>query len=260
MPRSASLLRPLFVAGCVVLALYEVWAVFIRETPAVAIEGARPAFANEFGQGARVSQAFQMMGDGLTAFDVRFSTDRPVTMIVQCELSRFDMPDAAPERSWATTIKRVSGVEWRRIEFPPIQASNNHPYTLRLQLISSVADDGTSPLSIHDSPSGERPAGERPRVALVASKDNVVAGGALRIADRRQVGSLSLRAFTSVRTAYGLFRTDVAPHLPGALSNAPVDLIIALAYQWALLTVVYALLAGHFASFTPAPSRHPQGL
>ena len=64
------------------------------------------------------------------------------------------------------------------------------------------------------------------------------------IDDRRQIGSLSLRAFSHWRTAFERFRVDVAPKLPRALQSAVVDIALVAAYQMALLTVLYALLVG----------------
>ena len=247
MRRSDRPVRALIAGACLIFGLWEIWAVFIRETPALTIEGAHPWFANEFGEGAQVSETFEMSGNGLTAVDVRFSTDRPVTLIVRCELSQLYTTD--PGRTWFATIKRVSGVEWRRIQFPPIEWSNANVYTLGLQLIAAVPIDAAAPQATHD-----RPSDKRPRVALVISKDNVLGGGLLFIADSRRIGSLSLRAFTRQRTAYGRFRVDVTPKLPPALRHAAVDVLLAIAYQWALLTVIYSLVVGQRGGSAPAAS------
>lgn len=243
MARRQRLYRRVFVGACLVLAVYESWWVFVRETPAVTIQGYHPRAADEFGQSARVSQAFRMTANGLSAVEVQFSTSEPLTLLVRCTLSEISPPGSRdePREAIATssrfvTIKRVSGVEWRRISFPGVEASDKRWYVLRLELIGAVrADDASQPLHAPASDS-------RPRVALVVSNDNVFGGGALWISDRRQLGSLSLRAFTHRRTAYERFRADVTPALAPILRNAAVDLVIFVTYQWALLTVLYVLL------------------
>ena len=242
MSRNVRLFRLLFVLGCGILAVCETWAIFFRETPAVVIEGHHLRLADEFWKGRPVSQTFQMFGNGLTAVAVQFSSDRPAAVLVQCELSQIypsPLRDTAPTRMWSSTRTRASVAEWRRIEFPPIDASNGRVYVLRLQLIAATPIDGPVPQPIreHAPESG-------PRVALVVSKDNVLGGGQLRIGDQRQVGSLSLRAFTRARTAYERFRADVAPALPPVMRDARVAVGLAMVYQWALLTVVFALLTG----------------
>lgn len=238
------------------------WAIFVRETAAVVIEGHHPRFADEFGQGARVSQAFRMVGNGLTAFDVRFSTDRLLTLLIRCELAQIAIPESREEpreavvHTWFVTIKRVSGVEWRRITFPPEEHSHARVYVVRLQLINAApVEDGTAAQVRH-----EPPPDRRPRVALVVSKDNVLGGGTLWIADRRQVGSLSLRVLTHARTAYEQFRAVVTPALPSALRSMGLVVIVAIVYQGALLTVVYALLIGGFTSSTRRASSAGAGV
>lgn len=234
--------RLLFVAAAVVLAAYEAWSVFVRETPAVTIEGFHRKAADEFGEGVQVSQAFRMTANGLDAVDVQFSTDQPLTLMVRCDLAEISEPRNESERLSSTqfiTFKQVSGVEWRRISFPTVEeTSDKRWYLLRLNLISAVAPGGSAARPA--SPS----AVEKPRVGPIISTDNVFGGGSMWIADRRQLGSLSLRAFTRRRTAYARFRADVVPTLPRALQNPVVHLGLAGGYQAAMLAVVYALLFG----------------
>ena len=54
----------LFAAATVLVAGFETWSVFGRETAAVTIQGYHRKTADEFGSGTRVSQAFRMTGGG----------------------------------------------------------------------------------------------------------------------------------------------------------------------------------------------------
>jgi hypothetical protein len=236
--------RLCFVAACLLLVTYETWAFFVGETPALTIQGYHLKSADDFGQGAGVSQLFAMNGDGLSAMAVQFSTDRPLTLLLRCELAEIAPPGSPGESPYAfgstslfVTIKNVSGVEWRRIRFPTVEASNKRWYVLRLALVKAVPADAIA----DTTPATPDPL---PRVGLMVSRENVFGGGALWISDRRQLGSLSIRAFTQRRTAYARFRADLTPVLPPLLRNAGIQLALFVGYQAALLIVVYVLLAG----------------
>ena len=204
------------------------------------IQGYHRKSADEFGQGVSVVQAFA--ASGFAAVDVQFSTDRPLNLLLRCELMPVDEPNDAKRGRQAAphfvTLKRVSGVEWRRLSFAGEEESSRRWYLLRLDLIRAVPA-GDDVRSVPDTTSDDR----RDRVGVIVSRDNVFGGGALWIGDHRQIGSLSLRAF-SRRTAFERFRADVAPTLPPALRSASIEAAIAVAYLCALATVVYALLIG----------------
>ena len=234
-------LRVFLLAAAISLGAYQIWRAFVRETPAVTIQGYHRKSADEFGRGAVISQAFNMVASGFATADVQFSTDRPLNLLLRCDLTPIDEPNAertTPPVPQFVTIKRVSGVEWRRLSFPGEDASGPRWYLLRLQLIGATPADDTSPVPV-------KPLADRTdRVGVIVSIDNVFGGGAMWIDDRRQIGSLSIRAFSRWRTAFERFRVDVAPSLPRALQSAVVEVAIAAAYQLALLTVLYALLVG----------------
>ena len=233
-------LRVVLLATAVVLGAYQMWAAFLHETPAVSIQGYHRKSADEFGRGAIITQAFQMEASGFVAADVQFSTDRPLNLLLRCDLRPIDDPTAertAPAVTQFVTIKRVSGAEWRRLSFPGEEDAGLRWYLLRLELIGAAPADG-GPLPVTSS------AGGRDRVGVIVSTDNVYGGGAMWIDDRRQIGSLSLRAFSRWRTAFERFRVDVAPKLPRGLQSVSVEIALAAAYQLALLIVLYALLVG----------------
>jgi hypothetical protein len=234
-------LRLVLLAAAIVLGAYQFWAAFFHETPAVSIQGYHRKSADEFGRGAIIAQAFHMEASGFAAADVQFSTDRPLNLLLRCDLTPIDEPNAertAPAVTQFVTIKRVSGVEWRRLSFPREEGSSLRWYLLRLELIGAAPAGDDSPLPV--KPSAER----RDRVGVIVSIDNVFGGGALWVDDRRQIGSLSIRAFSRWRTAFDRFRIDVAPKLPRALQSVVVEVALVAAYQLALLTVLYALLVG----------------
>jgi hypothetical protein len=238
-------LRLVLTAAAIVLGAYQIGAAFFRETPAVAIQGFHRKSADEFGRGVAISQAFEFQASGFAAVEVQFSTDRPLNLLLRAELTPIDEPNAArsaPAVSQFVTIKRVSGVEWRRIAFPSEETAGMRWYLLRLELIGAAPADDPSPMPLK-SPA-DRPDLLSGRVGVIVSIDNVYGGGAMWIDDRRQIGSLSLRAFSHWRTAFERFRVDVAPKLPRALQSVAVEIAIAAAYQLALLTVLYALLVG----------------
>src|SRR5262245_11693724 len=90
---SARRYRLLFVGAALILGMYEIWSVFLGETAAVSIQGYHLKAADEFGEGVQVSQAFHMnANDGLSAIDVQFSTDQPLTLLVRYEVSEIRSP------------------------------------------------------------------------------------------------------------------------------------------------------------------------
>jgi hypothetical protein len=242
--------------ACLGMFAYDAWTLFVRTTPAVAIAGQHRRLIAEFGAGVPVVQAFQMLGNGLNAVDVQFSAETPTTLLVRCELSQIEPrnPLESPtpyaestitrySDSWVATIKRVSGVEWRTITFPAVDSSDRRIYALRLQLAGAASEDDVAAARLRGFPRGGAPG-----VALVASRENVLGGGALWISDRRQIGSLSMRAFALERTGYGLMRAQILPGLPPPLSNPAVAIALVAAYQVALLIVVFTLVAGRVST------------
>jgi len=243
--------------GCLVLWAVEAWYVFVRETPAVSIEGQNRRVVDEFGRGEPVLQSLNAR-NGLTAFEIRVSAAAPTTLFVACEL--LDVHQGAPgdpptqfgdetriinRAAWMVTLGRVSGIEWRRIAIPKFDEPADAAYVIRLRLIDAIPAADTAP---RPHAAGLFPDGF-PGVALIASKDNVLGGGAMWIAERRQIGSVSLHVFTDQQTAYARFRAQIAPKLPRPLGHPVVVAAIVALYQGALATVAYGLLA----SRTPAP-------
>jgi hypothetical protein len=89
--------RLLFLGAALVLGSYEIWSVFVGETPAVSIKGYHLKAADEFGEGVQVSQVFEMAANGLSAIDVQFSTDQPLTLLIRYEVSEIRRPGTFEE-------------------------------------------------------------------------------------------------------------------------------------------------------------------
>jgi hypothetical protein len=244
-------MRVVFLWACVLLAAFEVWAVFVRRAPAVAIEGQHPRVVQLTANGPAVLQMFEMTAGGITAIDLRVSTDQPATVLLRCRLSDvtettpgIEEPmllrhrSAAPTQvttSWFVTMKHVSGTEWRRVAVPDGRAFVPGIYELWLQLVDVHVDRrDRNPAS----------AGSPVRAGLVASVDNVLGGGSLWIGDQRQLGSLSIRVYSQARNAFAQFRADTASDLSGVLASAAVMIGIAVVYQASLVAVVYMLTIG----------------
>ena len=177
---------------------------FFHEDVSFQIRDARPIVIYEFGYGAPVSAAFLMKGNGLHAIDVQLSADRMVTLEVICELRRTDFATPALPRApiykWTTTIDRVSHTEWRRIEFPRLEKSDNQAYWFRVQLLNA---------------SKER---SRPRIGISASEDNPARGGILWIGDTRHTGSLYMKAHGGGETRYERLGLKLDGRIPPSVS------------------------------------------
>jgi hypothetical protein len=239
--------RLLFACICAALFGYEVYRFYdttVSHAPTVLIQGEQPIPMPEFGDGAELTQAFGMTGDGLKGVSVQLFSDQPTTLDVLCELQqRFeDMPAAYAEiYRWTTTLRDVSGTQWRRFDFPPLAASAGRFYAFRIRVLDSEPHR-----------KGAAAAG-RPHVAIAAFSDNVRRGGILWVDGARQTGSLYFQAHGDGETAFARFRLNVEPQLPWPLRNQAIQLVLVLILHWALLTSCHAML---FVD----PERHEWGI
>ena len=231
--------RVLFLCICAALVGYEGYRFYgttASDAPTVLIQGEQPILMPQFGDGAQLTQAFGMTADGLRAVSVQLTSDRHATLQVSCELQQTfeDMPGKFAEiYSWTTTLRDVSGTQWRRFDFPPVAASAGRFYAFRIRVLESEPLQGKGTAL---------PAAERPHVAIAGFSDNVRRGGILWVADARQVGSLYFQAHGNGETAYERFRMNVEPRLPRPLRNQATQLVLVLILHWALLTTCHAML------------------
>ena len=229
---------------CTMLVGYEAYRFYdttALHTPSVMIEGEEPIQIAAFGDGAQVTQAFGMTADGLRGVSVRLSSDRPATLEVLCELQRRfeDMPGAYAEiYRWTTILQDVSGTQWRRFDFPPLDGSAGRFYAFSIRILE--------PDSKPAQGAGDRAVKvvERPHVTLTGFADNVRGGGVLWLAGTRQVGSLFFQAHGDGETAYARFRLRIEPRLPWPLRNLAVQIMLMLMLNWALLMSCHAMLFG----------------
>jgi hypothetical protein len=233
-----------FACASMVLLGYEarlLHQVLTLRTPTRDIHGDQPIVVNEFGDGVLVSQLFRMNVDGLSAISVQLASDRPAAVRVFCQLQQAydESPDKYTDlRTWTQKLARVSDLDWYRLEFPPVPESHGRLYVLRLQLFD-VRDAAVPP-----RPKSVSSSTGAPHIVIAASADNVREGGVLWIGEARQVGSLFLRGHVDGETAYARFQQTLAPKLPRPFRSWRIQASIVIAYHWALLTFLYAMLLG----------------
>ena len=217
--------RTLLLALAVALLCLEGYIVFVDRDGVFAIEGGDVDEIAEFGNGAVVSQAFLMRGDGLHSVRVLLNTDVPATVRIQWVLW-----NGIPEEP-AQLTRAFDGVEaftvtpgrtWHSLRFLRHGSSNDRWFTIELRLLDVAAASGSL----------------RPHVSLVASRDNLRRGGALWVNEVRKPGSLFLRAAFTGRTLYRRFLIEAVPQLPDFFKIAFV--------QW----TVFGLLHCAFLVFT----------
>ena len=208
-----------FLAACAPLIGYETYLMFFKPM-VLRIEGEKPVALEAFGQGATVTHAFLMNGDGLRAVDVRIASDQSASVHVFCKLMRlYDTAagaDANPNLytqiyAWSGAFSLRAGDQWHRIEFPSVGASNDRWYAFQIRVIDVVPKRGWS---------HRRDA--EPAVSIIASEDNPRRGGKLWIGDVRQPGALFIRA--SGGTTYQRYRAGAAPGLPAVLWRRSIAL------------------------------------
>lgn len=224
-----------FAAVCTVALACEIYLVFISRQGTFRIEGKNAFDITGFGAGAVVSHAFVMRGDGLTAVAVQIGSDSRAQVDVQWTLWR-GMADQPAEMSRAfeggEVITLRPGHQWVTFEFTRDASSRDRWYTIELRSravarLGATLDEGT---------------GAPPTVSLVASHDNPERGGVLWVDGKRQPGSLFMRAERQGRTLYRRFVMEVEPNLPPVLRIRAVQWLGVIAFHWAFLVFVWAVL------------------
>ena len=218
--------KGIFGLVCAVAIAFEVYLVFVYRGGAFRIEGERAYDVIEFTDGATVSQAFLMRGDGLQAVRVRFSSDAAASVKLQWTLWRgyADHPsDMTRAFEGVQALDLRPGRQWKSLTFTRDGSSNDRWYTIQLVLLEHQPDRAH-------------------RVAVVASSDNPERGGALWVNDRRQTGSLFMQAERRDRTLYRRFLAEVGPNLPPVFRIRTVQRVVFGAFHWALIVFAYAVI------------------
>jgi hypothetical protein len=218
------------IAAAVVIAA-EAYVVLIDSDGTFSINGRRPYEVAEFADGVPVSQAFLMRGNGLQSVRVRLVSDQPASTVLHWTLSSgfADQPGGMTqsfEGDLPIHLKR--GAQWVTMSFPRNGSSNDRWFTIDLR--SSAAT------------SAESGAGNKPRVTVMASRDNPQRGGVLWVGGVRQPGSLVMTAAWQGRTPYRRFVMEAAPNLPAAFSNELVQWVVVIIFHWACFVFVAATL------------------
>ena len=228
--------RAIFGLVCAAVLAFEGYVVFVDRDHTFGIEGGQAYDVAEFAGGKTVSHAFLMRGDGFQAVRLRFSSDAAVSVPVQWTLWRGspDQPTAMTRAfEQAEFLDLKPGRQWKTLTFTRDGSSHDRWYTVQLRLLDL------------------RPA-PFPQVSVVASHDNPDRGGVLWVDGKRLPGSLVLRAERRGRALYRRFLLEAAPNLPGPLRIPVVQWCIAVAFHWALIVFVYAVVTdGYPRSVSP---------
>jgi len=223
-----------FALACAAVVSLEALVVFADNVDSFTIEGTQVIEVTEFSRGATVSQAFLMTGDGMRSVSVMLTAASKTSEAVRWQLWRGN-PDQPGDMTLALDDARVfdlrAGRQWVAFALPRDGSSDDRWYTLRVRLHAPQAPGA-------------------PVVQAVASQDNPDRGGVLWIDDRRQTGSLMLRAERQGRTLYRRFRAEAEPHLPSWMRAPTVQWGVVLLFHWAAGVLVYALLR---EAWPPAP-------
>ncbi|HYB96951.1 MAG TPA: hypothetical protein VEC39_18410 [Vicinamibacterales bacterium] len=213
------------IAVVIAAGVVEAYVLFAQREGAFRIVGREPYRVQEFSEGQTVSQAFMMLGNGLKQVEVQVVSDAAASGNVRWTLYRGsrDEPPLVPVARGDESVRLAANRPlW--LTLPVIRDGSSHDrwYTLELQLLGP-----------------ESRTRQRPRVAVMATSDNPDRGGVLWVGDKRQPGSLMMRARWESVTVYRRFVTEGVPHLPRPLRQPAVQALLLVAVHWAF--TVYAL-------------------
>jgi hypothetical protein len=216
-------------ALAVALLCLEGYIVFVDRDGVFAIESRNVDEIAEFGNGAVVSHAFLMRGDGLHSVRIQLNTDVRATVRIQWVLW-----NGTPEQpaQFARAFDGVAafnvspGRKWHALHFPRNGSSNDRWFTIELRLLDVAAASGS----------------RRPQVSLVASRDNLRLGGALWVNEARKPGSLFLRAAFTGRTLHRRFLIEAVPQLPDFFQIAFVQWTVFGLLHCAFLVFAYSVI------------------
>ena len=128
---------PILAAIIGVVIAAESYLGFFARIDTFRIEGVRPITIAEFADGATVSHAFLMRGDGLQAVSVLFNSTTAASVRVQWTVWR-GYPDEPSEMSLAfeetQDLQLRPGSQWRSLTLPRDSSSHDRWYIIRLRL------------------------------------------------------------------------------------------------------------------------------
>jgi len=202
---------------------------FVNQGGGLAIEGAQPYEITESADGALVSHAFLMRGNGLHAVQVRLNSDMPAAARIEWTLW-MGTPEVGnmPRAFQGTELFSLKpGRQWKPLQFVRSGTSNNRWYTLDVRVLDVEAVGHPE---------------RRPAVSLVASRDNPDRGGVMWVNGVRQSGSLFLRAERQGRTPYRRFVVEAAPNLPAILQIRFIQWLIFIGIHAAFLVFAWAIV------------------
>ncbi len=203
--------------------------VFVDRGGGLAIEGEQSYEIHESADGALVTHAFLMRGDGLHAVQVRLHSDMPAAARIKWTLWTGTPEVGNMPRAFEGTelLSLRPGRQWQSLALVRNGTSNNRWYTLDIRVLDVEAVGHPE---------------RRPVVSLVASRDNPDRGGVLWVNGVRQPGSLFLRADRQGRTPYRRFLIEAAPNLPVVFQVRLVQWLIFIGLHAAFLTFAWAIV------------------
>jgi len=207
----------------------EIYLVFINRGGGLAIEGTQPYEITASSDGALVTHAFLMRGDGLHALQIRWHSDMRAAARIKWTLWSGTPEIGNMPRAFEGTelLSLRPGRQWKPLQFVRSGTSNNLWYTLDIRVLDVEAVGHPE---------------RRPAVSLVASRDNPDRGGVLWVNGVRQSGSLFLRAERQGRTPYRRFLVEAAPNLPAMLQIRVVQWLLFIGLHAAFLIFAWAMV------------------
>ncbi len=237
---TARRVRPLFALAVGAALAWEVNALFVPVATTRAA-GKQTYEIKEFAAGVPVGQTFRAATDGLDTAVVRFTADRPASLVV-----RYRVMGWAPAKlddHWASvvesteTIRLSPGTTPHTFRFKAIIDSSRQVYQFQVQEIEVRALDG-NPVGL-------------PTVGVMASTDNALEDGNIIVGKDQIIDRDLLFEAKGADSRFDDFRMRINPQLPRPLRHPAVHwtlcLIVLALYNWALTVFAYHTIAGVLA-------------
>lgn len=186
-----------------------------------------------FAAGLPVGQTFRAVTDGLDTATVRFTADRPASIVV-----RYRVMGWAPAKlddHWASVIELIEAVRLstgatpHSFHFKAITDSNRQVYQFQVQQIEVHALDG-NPIGL-------------PTVGVMASSDDALADGNLIVGKDQIIDRDLLFEARGADSRFDDFRMRISPQLPSELRPPAVQwtlgLMLMALFNWALAVFAY---------------------
>lgn len=224
----------IFLLASAALAGWEADRLF-APTSSVRAAGRQPyVIVDAFAVGEPVGQTFRILDDGLEGVEVQLSSDRPASVDITWRLlgTARDTPNDGPSR-WApihearTTLVLPRGRSVHRFAFHPIFPSEKRVYQFQVQRLGVRSRDPARP--------------GHAVVGVIASRDDALPEGNV-VVDKQQIAEQDLLFQAWSADLFTWFRVRANSSLPRLLRNQNVQLVLLLAYNWALAVFAFEMI------------------